>query len=141
MNDRVDVQTNDAERNEVVASDREGDGRLTPLGRYETGGRGTGKPHLASQRSVVLSEDGAWLLVANAGSDELSLFAVEADELRPAGRSGSGGSAPTSVAVRGRIVYALNNGIPSISGFTLADGGLTPLEGSIRQLGDGADPS
>jgi 6-phosphogluconolactonase len=143
MNERVYVQTNDAVRNEVVAFDRAGDGRLTPLGTYETGGRGTGKPHLASQSSVVLSDDGAWLLVANTGSDELSLFAVEADGLRAAGRIASGGSGPTSIAVRGGVAYALNNGgTPNISGFTLADGSLTPLEGSTRPLsGDDADPA
>src|SRR2546430_17572998 len=98
MNERVYVQTNDAERNEIVAFDRAGDGRLTPLGRYETGGRGTGVPHLASQSSVVLSDDGAWLLVANAGSDELSLFAVEMDRPRLAGPIASGGNPPTSGA-------------------------------------------
>jgi 6-phosphogluconolactonase (cycloisomerase 2 family) len=141
VNERVYVQTNDAERNEVIAFDRSGDGRLSPLGSYKTGGRGTGKPHLASQSSVVLSDDGSRLLVANAGSDELSLFAIEPDGLRAAGRVGSGGSAPTSVAVRGELVYVLNNGTPGISGFTLGDGGLSPLEGSTRELGDDADPA
>ena len=96
MNERIYVQTNDAERNEVIAFDRSGDGRLAPLGTYDTGGRGTGKPHLASQSSVALSDDGAWLLVANAGSDELSLFLVETHGLRLADRVASGGSAPTS---------------------------------------------
>jgi 6-phosphogluconolactonase len=142
MNERVYVQTNDAERNEIVAFDRAGDGRLTPLGSYETGGRGTGKPHLASQSSVVLSGDGAWLLVTNAGSDELSLFAVEADGLRLAGRIGSGGSAPTSVAERGGVAYTLNNGgTPNISGFTISEAGLEPLEGSTRMLSGDADPA
>ena len=141
MSERVYVQTNDAERNEVIAFDRSGDGQLTLLGRYETGGSGTGKPHLASQSSVVLSDDGAWLLVANAGSDELSLFAVEPDGLRLADRIASGGSGPTSVAVRSELVYALNNGTPSISGFYLADGGLRPLERSTRPLSAGADPA
>ena len=140
MNERVYVQTNDAERNEVIAFDRSGDGQLSPLGGYETGGRGTGKPHLASQSSVVLSDDGAWLLVANAGSDELSLFAVEPDGVRLAACVGSGGSAPTSVAVSGSLVYALNNGTPGISGFSL-DGGLTPIEGSMRSLSADADPA
>jgi 6-phosphogluconolactonase len=138
---RIYVQTNDAERNEVIAFDRSDDGRLDPIGRYETGGRGTGKPHLASQSSVVLSGDAARLLVANAGSDEVSLFAVEADGLRLEATVPSGGSAPTSVAVHGDLVYVLNNGSPNIAGFTLADRGLTTLEGSIRDLGAGADPA
>ncbi len=140
---RIYVQTNDAERNEVIAFDRSDDGRLQQLGRYETGGRGTGTPHLASQSSLALSDDGAWLLVTNAGSDELSLFAVEADGLRLAKSVPSGGSAPTSVAVRGDLVYALNNGGASnISGFRLDDRGLTPVEGSARALSaEGADPA
>ena len=141
MNERVYVQTNDAERNEVIAFDRSGDGRLSPLGSYETGGRGTGKPHLASQSSVVLGDDGSRLLVANAGSDEVSLFAVEPDGLRLAGLIGSGGSGPTSIAVRGGLVYALNNGTPGFSGFTLGDDGLAPLDGSRRELGADADPA
>ena len=35
MNERVYVQTNDAERNEVVAFDRVGDGRLDSIGEFE----------------------------------------------------------------------------------------------------------
>jgi 6-phosphogluconolactonase (cycloisomerase 2 family) len=143
MNDRIYVQANDGERNEVIAFDRSDDGRLEPLGTFDTGGRGTGKPHLASQGSVVLSGDGTWLLVANAGSDELSLFAVEPDGLRLADRASSGGSGPTSMAERDGLVYALNNaGVPNISGLTIADGALAPLEGSTRSLSDdSADPA
>ena len=59
MNEHVYVQTNDAERNEVIAFERSADGRLSPLGSFDTGGRGTGKPHLASQSSLVLSDDGS----------------------------------------------------------------------------------
>ncbi len=142
MNERVYVQTNDAAANEVIAFGRSAGGKLEQLGLHETGGRGTGKPHLASQSSVVLSDDGRWLLVANAGSDQLSLFAVEADGLHLADVAKSGGSAPTSVAARGDLVYALNNGEPNISGFSLSDGELSPLEGSTRQLSGGdADPA
>jgi len=118
------------------------DGALAPVGRYSTGGRGTGRPHLASAGSVVLSDDGRWLLVVNAGSDELSLFAVQPGGLRLAGRAGSGGSKTTSVAVSGALVYVLNNGTPDISGFHLADGKLTALAGSARALsGADADPA
>jgi len=137
----VYVQTNDATANEVIAFSRAEDGALAPLGRYSTGGRGTGVPHLASAGSVVLSDDGRWLLVVNPGSDELSLFAVQPDGLRLADRAGSGGSKPTSVAIHGTLVYVLNNGTPSISGFTLADGKLTELGGSARPGSADADPA
>ena len=136
------VQTNDATDNEIIVFSRAEDGALAPLGRSSTGGRGTGLPHLASAGSVVLSDDGRWLLVVNAGSDELSLFAVQPDGLRLADRVGSGGSKPTSVAVSGALVYVLNNGTPNISGFNLADGKLAALEGSARPLsGADADPA
>lgn len=136
------VQTNDATDNEIIVFSRAEDGALARLGRSSTGGRGTGLPHLASAGSVVLSDDGRWLLVVNAGSDELSLFAVQPDGLRLADRVGSGGSKPTSVAVSGAFVYVLNNGTPNISGFNLADGKLAALEGSARPLsGADADPA
>jgi len=142
MDPSVYVQTNDAEANDVLVFNRAEDGTLAPAGRYSTGGRGTGQPHLPSASSVVLSEDGRWLLVVNAGSDELSLFAVQPDGLRLADRAGSGGNKPTSVAVSGTLVYVLNNGTPSISGFRLADGKLTTLPDSMRPLSSAdADPA
>src|SRR5215471_11180271 len=142
MSAAVYVQTNDATKNEVIVFSRAEDGALAPVGRYSTGGRGTGLPHLASAGSVVLHDDGRWLLVVNAGSDELSLFAVQPDGLRLAGRVRSGGSKPTSVAVSGALVYVLNNGTPNISGFNLMDGKLTALAGSTRPLsGADADPA
>jgi len=142
MSPAVYVQTNDATGNEVIAFSRTGTGALAPMGRYSTGGRGTGSPHLASAGSVVLSDDGRWLLVVNPGSDELSLFAVQPDGLGLADRAGSGGSKPTSVTVSGALVYVLNNGTPNISGFHLTDGKLTALAGSARPLsGADADPA
>ena len=141
--ERIYVQTNDAEKNEIIAYDRSADGALGRLGSYETGGRGTGVPHLASQSSIVISDDGAWLLVANTGSDELTLFAIGADGPKLADRVASGGSTPTSIAISGEIVYALNNGgTPNISGFAIAGGKLTPIDGSTRPLSAGnADPA
>jgi len=130
----VYLQTNDAGKNEIVAYDRAPDGSLTYVGAYETGGRGTGEPHLPSQGSVVLSEDGRWLLAANAGSGEISLFAVDDGGLRLSHTIASGGSTPTSVAVRGNLVYALNNGSASIDGFVITGGKLEPLADSSRRL-------
>jgi 6-phosphogluconolactonase len=138
----VYVQTNDAQKNEVVAYRRDGEGSLSKLGSFETGGRGTGKPHLPSQSSLVLSDDGAWLLVANGGSDTISLFAVEADGLRLADSVPSGGGTPTSVAVHGSLVYVANNADANVTGFRIAGDKLEALEGSTRPLsGDGADPA
>jgi 6-phosphogluconolactonase len=142
MSPAVYVQTNNATENEVIAFRRAQDGSLAPAGRYSTGGRGTGMPHLASAGSVVLSDDGRWLLVVNVGNDELSLFAVQPDGLQLADRVSSGGSKPTSVDISGALVYVLNNGTPNISGFKLTDGKLTALAGSARPLSSAnADPA
>src|SRR3954451_13655104 len=138
----VYVQTNDASENEVLAFRRGADGQLASLGRFATGGRGTGKPHFPSQSSILLSHDGGRLLVVNAGSDELSLFAVADGGLVLADHVGSGGLTPTSVAVRGELVYVLNNGTPNIAGFRIDGGRLVALEGSARPLSaDDADPA
>ena len=132
----VYVQTNDLTRNEVVAFERLEDGRLAAAGNCATGGLGTGEPHLASQGSLALSDDGAWLLVVNAGSDELSLLEIQASGLRVADRVASGGGAPTSVAVHGELVYVLNSATSSIAGFEIRDDRLAELEGSSRPLSD-----
>ncbi len=138
----VYVQTNDATSNEVLAFERLDGGRLAPFGRFATGGRGSGMPHLPSQSSIVLDDDGRRLLVVNAGSDELSLFAISGDGLRLTDRVPTGGTIPTSVAIRGELVYVLNNGTPNISGFRIDDGSLVALEGSVRPLSAAdADPA
>jgi 6-phosphogluconolactonase (cycloisomerase 2 family) len=141
MNDTqgaVYLQTNDAERNEVVAYTRGDDGSLSYLGAYATGGRGTGEVHLPSQSSVVLSEDGNWLFVANPGSDEISLFAIDEAAPRLSDTTSSQGSRPTSIAVHGQLVFVLNNGSADIQGFEIADGKLRPLAGSKRPLSEAA---
>jgi len=140
--DAVYVQTNDATDNEVLVFERREDGALAAVGRFATGGRGTGRPHLASQSSVLLSDDGDQLLVVNAGSDELTLFAVEDGGLRLADRVASGGATPTSVAIHGDLVYALNNGTPNIAGFRIEGDRLAELADSERPLSaDDADPA
>ena len=134
----VYVQTNDADANEVVAYRRAADGSLTQAGTFATGGRGTGERHLPSQSSLVVAD--GFLLAANAGSDDVSLFAAEGDGLRLADTVPSGGSRPTSVAVRGGLVYVLNNGSATIDGFRITSGKLEPIAGSKRPLSnDSAD--
>jgi 6-phosphogluconolactonase len=138
----VYLQSNDATANEVLVFARRGDGSLVSTGSVATGGRGTGKPHLASQSSVALTGDGRRVLVVNAGSDDVSLLAVDGDGLRLTDRVPSGGSAPTSVAVSGSLVYVLNNGSASIAGFRIDTDRLVALEGSTRRLSSAdADPA
>jgi 6-phosphogluconolactonase (cycloisomerase 2 family) len=80
--------------------------------------------------------------VVNAGSDELSLFAVENGGLELTDRVASRGATPTSVAVSGDLVYVLNNGTPNIAGFRISAGRLVELKGSELPLSAGdADPA
>ena len=137
----VFVQTNDAASNQVVVFSRGEDGGLASVATYDTGGRGTGSPHLPSQGSV-LAADGR-VLVVNAGSDDVSVFAIEPDGLALVDRAPAG-SSPRSVAAHGDLVYVLGTG--GLTGFRLSGTGeLSPIQGSERQLSaseaDGAQVS
>ena len=143
----VYTQSNDPAGNQVIAFRRAGDGKLTRLGTYDTGGLGTGKPHLASQGSVVLSGDGRWLIAINAGSDDVSVFAVGSEGLALVDRVPAGGTAPSSVALYGELLYVLSSGggpAPAgVHGFRFDDHGrIHQLEGSWRELSKAdADPA
>jgi 6-phosphogluconolactonase len=130
MDGFVYVQTNDADHNEVVVFGRKEDGSLERLSGYLTGGKGSGAPHLPSQSSVVLA-DGR-LFVTNAGSDDVTVFAVDGEELKRLERVPSGGSTPRSVAVRGELVYVLNTG---------NEPNVARLRGSHVGLPEGSDPA
>jgi 6-phosphogluconolactonase len=130
MDGFVYVQTNDAEQNEVVVFGRKADGSLERMSRYLTGGKGSGEPHLPSQSSVVLA--GGRLFVANAGSDDVTVFEVDGSDLQVLDRVASGGSAPRSVAVHGEWVYVLNAaGSPNVA----------RLSGDVVALPEGSDPA
>jgi 6-phosphogluconolactonase (cycloisomerase 2 family) len=141
QNAAVFVQTNEADGNRVIAFRREPEGGLAELGAYPTGGAGSGIPHLPSQGSVLLADEGRRLLVANAGSGDVSVFAVAADGLEllhvvPSGKE------PRSVTEHGGLVYVLNTGDSSLAGFRLEESGLEAIEaiaGSRRYLGEDAD--
>ena len=138
----VYVQTNDRRGNGVIAFRRAADGSLARLGTFRTGGAGDGVPHLTSQGSVVLTSDGRHLLVSNAASADVSVFAVASDGLELVQKAATGGSAPKSVTEHDGLVYVLNTGDPSLTGFRLDDAGLTPLPGSRRDLAsESADPA
>jgi 6-phosphogluconolactonase (cycloisomerase 2 family) len=137
----VFAQTNDAASNQVVVFSRGEDGGLASVATYDTGGRGTGSPHLPSQGSV-LAADGR-VLVVNAGSDDVSVFAIDPDGLALVDRAPAGPS-PRSVAAHGDLVYVLGTG--GLTGLRLSGAGeLAPIEGSARLLSaseaDGAQVS
>jgi 6-phosphogluconolactonase (cycloisomerase 2 family) len=138
QNAAVYVQTNEADANRVLVFRRNPDGRLAELGAYPTGGTGSGTPHLPSQGSVVLAGEGQQLLVTNAGSGDLSVFGVSAEGLELLQTVPSGGE-PRSVTEHAGLVYVLNAADSSLAGFRLGRGGLDPIGGSRRDLGEGAD--
>ena len=127
--------SNGATGNAVIEFARDRDGELKQVGSYTTGGLGSGSG-LGSQGAVVLSDNGRWLLAVDAGSDEVSVFAVTHSGLRQTDRIGSGGDMPISVTIHRRLVYVLNaGGDGSISGFWLdGRGDLRPIPGSKRPL-------
>jgi 6-phosphogluconolactonase len=129
----VYTQTNSASGNAVKVFDRAGDGSLTEVGDFATGGNGTGGG-LGNQSSVVL--DGRHLFAVNAGSDSVSSFAVRRDSVKLLDTIGSGGDQPISLTVNHGLLYALNaGGTANISGFTVSrHGDLSPLARSTRPL-------
>jgi 6-phosphogluconolactonase len=141
MSAAVYVQTNEAEANRMLAFRRDADGALAGPAAYPTGGAGDGVPHLTSQGSVILTGDGGRLLVSNAGSDDVSMFVVGDEGLELVQTVPSGGRSPKSIAEHGGLVYVLNTGEPSLTGFRLREQGLEPLPESERRLAPDADPA
>ena len=136
--------TNSATGNEVAIFNRAADGTLTAAGTVSTGGLGTGAG-LGSQGALTLSKNGKWLFAVNAGSDDVSVFAVSASGLTLVDKVASGGDLPISVTNHKNLVYVLNaGGSGNITGFTLNKRGkLAPIAGSTRNLsnnGVGAAP-
>src|SRR4051794_28731036 len=104
----VYTRTNAAGDNEGLAFREDATGTLNLIGRYPTGGAGSGDA-LGSQGAVTLSEQEDMLFVVNAGSDTVSAFAVASDgSLTGRGAVPSGGDRPISVTVRDGFGYALN---------------------------------
>jgi 6-phosphogluconolactonase (cycloisomerase 2 family) len=134
----VYVLSNQVSGNSVLTYDRFADGRLAATGSVSTGGAGTGGG-LGSQGAVILDDSGRHLYAVNAGSDSVSSFRVTPDGLDLVGTVASGGSRPTSLTVRGDLLYVLNAGdTGNIAGFNVDDGALTPLAGSSRALSTSA---
>ncbi len=137
---RVVASSNDAAANRVVVYARSADNSMTEVATVPTGGTGTGGG-LGSQGALALSANHRVLVVVNAGSNDITSFAVSAaGELTLLSRVASGGTQPVSVAIRGRLVYVLNaGGVTNVSGFLLdARGALAPIPNTTYALSGAA---
>ena len=134
----VYTSTNSAAGNQVLAFARSGDGTLTLVGTYNTGGTGTTANY--GQGAVTLSPDGQTLLVVDAGSNQVSDFAVLPNgALQLRNVVASGGTTPTSVAIRGGLAYVLNSaGTANVTGFYATPFGLVAIPGGSQPLSAGA---
>ena len=137
----VYVASNEASGNRILQLLRDEHGVLGARRSFNTGGLGTGTG-LGNQGGVVLTDDGQWLLVVNAGSNDISVFAMdsESDSVKLADRKASRGQRPISIATKHGLVYVLNagggvGGADSIAGFRLSRRGqLVPIPGSSAPL-------
>src|SRR5882757_6590800 len=137
----VFVMTNNADANQVIAFQRGPNGTLGNPHTYGTDGRGSGGTvdPLASQGSLTLSTDGAWLFAVNAGSGSVSVFRVNGAQLELTDRAATEGSEPNSVAQFGSLVYVLNTaGSSSVVGFNFHNGKLNRIPNSLRFLSGNA---
>ena len=149
--------------NVIVAYGRNSDGSLTPIGPFQTDGNGgdydggEGLDPLISAYALTKTDDNAQLLAVNAGSNTISSFNINEDySLELVGTQPTGATGPNSIAYSARpeagenlkgIVYVsditraefLAGGEPehqgTITGYwLLADGSLSPISGSSRNL-------
>ncbi len=132
--------------NQVWAFDRRADGSLTGPKLHPTGGLGTGAG-LGNQGGVLLSRDGRWLFACNAGSDEVSVFAVTQRGLKLTDKVSSEGRRPVSLTLHRNLLYVLNagggaGGMDNIAGFVFVHGQLVALPGATHNLSAAAtDPA
>jgi len=128
--------------NAVIMFSRDNHGALNMVGSFATGGNGglrSGPPDpLKSQGSLMLTQDGKWLLAVNAGSNSISVFQVQNNGLNLIGTTASGGTFPVSLTISSNEVFVLNASTPNITGFNLSNKGkLTSIAGSTDVLPSG----
>jgi 6-phosphogluconolactonase (cycloisomerase 2 family) len=130
--------SNAAAGNEVLVYNRAPDGTLAFQAAYPTAGLGSGAG-LGSQGAVILSQDHRWLFAVNAGSSDISSFAVTSSGLSLVDVEPAGGLHPISLAAYDSLLYVLNDGgSGDIHGFSIGPGGdLSPLAGSTQPLSNG----
>src|SRR5713101_3812335 len=92
-NGAVYIMTNDSSGNSVLVYSRSAGGILTWAGTFATNGLGGAGLTGSNQGGLVLSTDAKFLLLVNAGSNDISAFRVN-HGLSFADKAGSGGTFP-----------------------------------------------
>ena len=135
----VATATNAVAGNAVLFFERGRDGSLGDPVSYPTGGTGTGGG-LGNQAGIALDAYAEHLYVVNAGSNTISVFAVDGSSLVLEQTISSGGTQPISLAISDELLYVLNDGgLANISGFRVRrNGRLEPIANSARPLTVGA---
>ncbi len=139
----VYTASNEVNSNDVIAFDIDSRGNLTEIGRFPTGGTGTGTS-LGNQAALTTDASDRWMFVVSPGSGEVTSFRLQPDGLQFVNKLPSGGYRPLSVTVFGTLVYVLNEGsgneqdprrmrYDTIVGFRFTGGGfLIPIHNSTR---------
>ena len=134
----VFAMTNATEDNQIVVYRRAENGRLTRVGNVSTRGNGIGVD-LDTQGALQLgggSNQHRYLYAANAGSDDVTVFAVNGTNLTFLQKVAAGDQ-PNSLTLSGNLLYVLNGSVAGngIRGFKIGPNGtLTPLSNSVRLL-------
>ncbi|MEO8427097.1 MAG: 3-carboxymuconate cyclase [Verrucomicrobiota bacterium] len=134
----VYTMDNSAGGNNVLAFQRAPNGSLTFAGAFPTGGTGTGTG-LGNQGALLLTGDGRWLFACNAGSHEISVFAVTPSGLALTDKVRSEGLLPISLTLQRNLLYVLNAGgaagnRDNITAFLFTSGHLHHIPHSSRAL-------
>ena len=131
----VFAMTNVTAGNRIVAYRRAPSGALTRVDSVPTRGNGIGVD-LDTQGGLRLSADRRFLYAVNAGSDDVTVFAVNGTNLTFLQKVDAG-DLPNSLTLHRNLLYVLNGSVAGngIRGFRVAaDGRLTPLPNSFRLL-------
>ena len=156
---RVYVMGNRAEGNSILVFHRTSEGVLSQIAEVSTGGLGSGPGAfpapfppgipagnaLTTQDSLVLTDNGRFLITVNAGSNDISVLAITNDGLELVDRAPSNGDVPVGIAQHGKLVYVINEGElsadklgkqPSMTGYFIDESGhLQPIPNSFSITG------
>ena len=131
----VFAMSNVTAANRIFIYRRSEGGQLSRVGNIRTRGLGIGVD-LDTQGPLRLGPDNRFLYAVNAGSDDISVFAVDGTHLNFVQKVYAGDQ-PVSLTLHGDLLYVLNGSVAGngISGFKVANNGrLTALPDSFRAL-------